>query len=229
MGSHRVGYLLLGVRNYLCGSCGLRRIIHQTVLTGLNLVGSLIILLHIRILLELLRGFAHDILDLRGEHRIGITTGHHHEDARTQHVVEVLDDEVGHQTILLLCQTSGLCSQCAVNDILIDAVEKHLTLLVRQFIHLVTKLVMTIDELIQFIIQRCTTDATACIIDADFNLALLHYHRHRKRLIIHIKVCQLHCIKQSGKTEFTMHDITGIHALQFLILHRLQIEFTSIK
>ena len=119
--------------------------------------------------------------------------------------------------------------QLTVDDILINTLQQHLALLMRQLIHLIVQLVMPLDKLIELLVQWRTSDGTAGIVDMNLYLALLDDNRHHQRFIVHIEISQFHGVDKSGKPEFSMYHITGVHILQLLILDSFQIEFAAIK
>ena len=131
--------------------------------------------------------------------------------------------------VFLLCQTGSLHGELTVDDILVDAFEQHLTLLVGKFVQLVANLVVTVDELIKLVVQGRASDAAACVVDMNLNLATLHHDGHCQRLLIHIQRSQTDGIEKAREAELAVHHVTGVHILQLLILHRLQVEFATVE
>ena len=99
----------------------------------------------------------------------------------------------------------------------------------RQFIKLIANLIVTVDELIQLVVQRRSADTAASIVNMDLYLPLLNHDRHRERLVIHVERCQLDSIQKTCKTEFAVYDVAGVQVFQLLVLHRFQIKLAAIQ
>ena len=87
-----------------------------TVHNLLIFLSFLIVVLYIRIILEIVGSLAHDILNPRRKHRILVAHGNEEEDARSQHIVEVVGNEGSDQLVLLLREADRLLVQLLVDS-----------------------------------------------------------------------------------------------------------------
>jgi len=105
---------------------------------------------------------------------------------------------------------------------LIDAIQQHLTLTVRKFLHAICQLVMLVDKMIQAVVQRCTTHALTGIINLNRDITFFQHDGHNA-LIVHKDACHSDGVEKSCKTELTVNDITGVYILKLFILECLEI------
>ena len=143
----------------------------------------MVIILDIRVVLELVRSLAHDVLNPRGELREAVSGCHHEEDAWSQHVVKVVGDESGNEFVFhfgeLLCLGIKLC----IDNLHVAAVHDGAIVGVYKFCFLTLELVVFVEELEELVVKRRTTDSLLCIVDFDCDVALLQNERgaHSRR------------------------------------------------
>ena len=154
--------------------------------------------------------------------------GNHHEDARAQHVIEVVANELRNQFVLLFSNLISLCTELAINLLFIDTFEQHLTLTVRELSQTIRQLVVLINKHIQAVVQRSTSNALHSILNADHDIALFQYDRH-DALVIHEETDHTDGIQQTRKMEFAMNHLAGVDILKIVVLHSLQIELAAIQ
>ena len=200
----------------------------QTVHYGLVLLCLLIIVLHIRIVLKLIRGFAHDILDPRCEHGVTVADGHHEEHARAKHVVKIFGHERCDELVLLCRQTVRLGTELCVHHIHVAAVHDGTVMGVDKFCLLVLDLAVLVEELEQLVVERRAAHGLLGVVYLYGYVACLKHKRHHA-LVIHEDVCHANGVKRSVKLKLSMHNIARVETLEIVVLENLQIQHAAIK
>ena len=98
----------------------------------------------------------------------------------------------------------------------------------RQFAHTVVQLLVLVDELVEFVIERSSAHTLRGIVQFDDYLTLFQNHRH-DTLLIHEEVSHPHGVEHTAEVKLSMHDITRVDTLQLVILDSFQIQFAAIE
>ena len=178
----------------------------------MNLVGLTVVVAHVGVVLELVGGFAHQLLNLRGEDGVLVAAGDHHKDAGAEHVVEVVYDEVGLQAVHAGGNGLGFDGELLADGLLVDAVEQHLALPVAQFHHLVVHLVVLLQKVIQQLVERCAAHALLHVVYTHADVALLHHEGH-DALLVHVEAGHQGGVEEAGKLELAVHHFARVDAL----------------
>ena len=115
------------------------------------------LILHVRIVLEVIGGLAHDVLNPWRKHRILIAHGNKEEDARTQHIVEVIGNEGCNELILLVGETHCLLVELRRNHLHITTIHDSLIVLMNQLTLLILQLLILLEEPEELVVERRTT------------------------------------------------------------------------
>ena len=152
----------------------------------------------------------------------------HHEDAWTEHIVEVIYDKRGDELILFLGYLCGFDRELLVYLILVDAVEHHLALLVCKLVHLVVEAVMLVEKVVELLVKRRSAHLLACIVYLYGYLSFFQYHRH-DALVVHKEVDHSHRIESAVEVKLPVHDVTRVDILKLIVFNGFEVEFTSVE
>ena len=112
----------------------------------------------------MLSSLTHDILNPRRKHRVLISHGNHEEYTRTQDIIKILGHERSDQFIFLISQPNSFLIQFSCYHLHITTIHDSLVMLMHQFHLLVLQLLVFLEELKQFIIQRSAANYLLSII-----------------------------------------------------------------
>ena len=187
----------------------------------------LIIVLYIRIVLEIIGSLAHDVLNPRREHRILIAHRNEEEDARTQHIIEVVSNKRSDELVFLLREADGFLVQLLVDSHHVATVHDSLVVLVYQFAQLILNLLVFFEESEELIVHRSATYYLLCIIELHRNASTLQYQRQH-RVIIHKDIRHLHRVDRALKMELSVYYIARIHVLEIVVFQYLKVQHASV-
>ena len=192
------------------------------------LLRLLVIVLYVGVVLELVCGLAPYILYPRCELRIRIADGNHEEDARTEHVVEVVCHESGDELVLLFRQLHSLLMQFSVHNLHVAAVHYGTVVSVEQLCLLVLQLVIAVEELEEFVVKRRSANSLLRVVQLYSDVALL-YNDGNDALVVHKDVRHAYGVVCSAELELSVNDVARIDVLEVIILQNLKIQHSSVK